>query len=233
MGMLAHMQQGLLHLFYPRLCAGCRAALTRAEQVLCLGCMQKLPRTSYHHIPDNETALRLAGRFPFQFATSYAWFTAHGLLQQLLHGLKYHDQKETGYFLGRQLGSELSVISWSRDLDAIIPVPLHPRKQALRGYNQSELIAAGLAESLHIPMHAHILRRMRHTESQTQKSREDRALNMKAAFGLQHSRLLEGRHVLLIDDVLTTGATLEACARTLLQLPGLKLSLATIGIASD
>ena len=163
MGMLAQMQQGLLHLFYPRLCAGCRSALSRTEQVLCLGCMLELPRTAYHHIPDNETTLRLAGRFPFRYATSYAWFTAHGLLQELLHGLKYHERKETGYFLGRQLGTELAAISWSRELDAIIPVPLHPRKQAQRGFNQSELIAAGLAERLHIPMYAHILRRMRHT----------------------------------------------------------------------
>jgi len=220
---------GLSHIFYPRACEGCRRPLLKAEQVLCLHCLDLLPRTLHAHIPQNETAMRLAGRFPFVAAASFAWFTSEGLMQHLLHGLKYKGKRETGIFLGRQFAADLRTASWIPAIDLIIPVPLHRRKAAIRGYNQSELIAEGIGEELRIPVSGNILYRVRNTDSQTKKSREDRAENMRDAFELK--RFPEGRHVLLLDDVLTTGATLEACALTLLAGGDVRISLATIGLA--
>src|SRR4051812_37158886 len=148
---LKQMSDGLSYLFYPRLCEGCSKPLLAEEDVLCLNCnVYNLPRTAYHHIADNETAMRFAGRVPIVKATSLAYFTAEGLLQHLLHQLKYYDKKEVGLFLGRQLGYDLKQTGWAKDIDVIVPVPLHPKKEALRGYNQTELIANGISEVLDI-----------------------------------------------------------------------------------
>lgn len=203
------------------------------EEVLCLNCnVYYLPRTAYHHIAENETAMRFAGRVPIVKATSFAYFTADGLLQHLLHGLKYQDKKYIGNFLGKQLGYDLAQLNWQQGIDAIIPVPLHPKKEAARGYNQTELIANGLGEVLHLPVITDVLERTRNTESQTQKTREERIANMEAAFSLKNAVHIKDKHLLLIDDVLTTGATLEACAQTLLTVPGVQISIATIGVAN-
>ncbi len=223
--------QGLIHLFYPRLCEGCGKPLLAAEEVLCLSCGPELPLTGYHNISDNDTALRFAGRFPFEQATSLAYFTEDGLLQHLLHGLKYGGKKETGTWLGRLLGRELKMTDGACVPDMVIPVPLHKNKEAKRGYNQSRLIAEGIADVLGIPVADDVLVRVRDTESQTRKSRTERVNNMADAFALKHKEKLINKHILLCDDVLTTGATLEACALALLQEDTVKISLATIGIA--
>lgn len=229
---IKNLSSGLSHLFYPQLCEGCSKPLVGDEEVLCLDCnVYNLPRTAYHHIAENETAMRFAGRIPFVKATSFAYFTPDGLLQHLLHRLKYENRKEIGVFLGKQLGYDLKQVKWAQEIDAIVPVPLHPRKRSARGYNQAELIADGMSEVLHIPVIANVLVRTRDTESQTQKSRSERMENMKNAFAAS-SDSLKNKHVLLVDDVLTTGATLEACAYEILKTEGTKLSLATIGIAN-
>lgn len=228
---LKEMAHGLVHLFYPRLCEGCRKPLLGAEKVLCISCALEMPETNYHHIPDNETELRFAGRIPFEHATSLAYFTNDGLLQHLLHGLKYKGKKEIGDYLGKKLGAELKSSGWA-GIDMILPVPLHPSKEAKRGFNQSLLIAEGIGEVLGIPACDGILLRTRETESQTHKSRTERVNNMEGAFRLKTKGALTNKHILLCDDVLTTGATLEACAMALLkEEPTLKISLATIGIA--
>ncbi len=197
-----------------------------------------VPETSYHHIVDNESVLRFAGRIPFVNATSLAYFTEDGLLQHLLHGLKYKGKKEIGSYLGRRLAGSIlknkpaeMQENWISSVDMIIPVPLHPAKLAKRGYNQSLLIAEGMADILKIPVADNILIRVKDTESQTRKSRAERVNNMADAFSLRNKGLLTNKHVLLCDDVLTTGATLEACALALLNHDSLKISLATIGIA--
>jgi predicted amidophosphoribosyltransferase len=230
---LKDLSHGLVHLFYPRLCEGCRKPLMAAEKVLCIGCALEIPETGYHHMEDNETALRFAGRVPFVQATSLAYFTQEGLLQHLLHGLKYKGKKETGYYLGRRLAislhKNLSALpvedaggrseNWISSVDMIIPVPLHKDKKAKRGFNQSLLVAEGMSEVLHIPVSDNILERVRDTESQTHKTRAERVANMTDAFRLKQTGLL------------TTGATLEACALALMKEESIKISIATVGIA--
>ena len=233
MSVLSDIGAGVVHLFYPRLCYGCSKPLLAEEDILCLNCnVYNLPRTAYHHIADNETAMRFAGRIPAQKATSFAYFTSDGLLQHLLHELKYNDKKEVGLFLGRQLGYDLQQLGWAAGITHIVPVPLHAKKEAARGFNQSAIIAEGLGEVLNIPVADNILRRVRHTESQTQKTREERITNMQDAFALTGSAIQNDAHILLVDDVLTTGATLESCALALLKKPGIKISIATIGLAT-
>jgi ComF family protein len=227
----SELNRGLVHLFYPRLCEGCGKALSGGEKVLCLGCAEELPETGYHNIPDNETALRFAGRVPFMHATSLAYFTDDGLLQHLLHGLKYKGKKEIGYYLGARLGLSLKNTDWAGAIDTIVPVPLHRRKEAKRGYNQSMLIAEGIGDMLNIPVSGKLLLRVRDTESQTRKTRTERVNNMADAFTIPKHISLSGKHILLIDDVLTTGATLEACALALLKQEGVRVSIGTIGIA--
>ena len=201
------------------------------EQVLCIGCGMALPETGYHHIADNETALRFAGRIPFRYATSFAYFNNEGLLQHLLHGLKYQDKEDIGLFLGRRFGTALANTGWLKEIDLIIPVPLHPAKKAKRGYNQSMLIAKGMGAILNKPVSDDILVRTRDTESQTHKTRTERVNNMADAFRLAEKGILAGKHILICDDVLTTGATIEACALALLAEENIKISIGTIGIA--
>jgi ComF family protein len=191
----------------------------------------ELPECGYYHFADNDTALRFAGRFPFEHAASFAWFINDGLLQHLVHGLKYKGKKETGMFLGGRLGIRLRESGWGALPDVVVPVPLHPKKLASRGYNQSELIARGIGDALRIPVATDALIRTKDTESQTKKSREERVNNMADAFVIKEAGTLAGRHVLLCDDVLTTGATIEACALALLKEERIKISIVTIGIA--
>lgn len=231
--MLKEMAEGLSHLIYPRLCEGCSKPLLAEEEVLCLNCnVYHLPRTAYHHITDNETAMRFAGRVQVEKATSFAYFTPEGLLQHLLHRLKYDGKQYIGTYLGKQLAYDLVQIDWQHGIDAIVPVPLHPDKEAARGYNQSQLLAEGMAEVWGIPVWNDVLQRVKNTESQTQKTREERIENMQDAFVAAKTEKIQGKHLLLIDDVLTTGATLEACAIALKITPNVKISIATVGIAS-
>ena len=230
--MLLHqLKEGLLHLFYPHLCEGCSKPLAGNEQVLCIGCAAQLPETNSYNIPDNEAAQRFAGRIPFAHAASLAYFTEDGLLQHLLHGLKYEGKQQTGLYLGQLLGNRLKDTDWAKNIDMIIPVPLHPAKLAKRGFNQSMLIADGLAKAMGKPANDHLLVRTRNTESQTKKTRTERVDNMSGAFLVPKPELLAGKHILLCDDVLTTGSTMEACALALLAEKSIKISVVTIGIA--
>jgi ComF family protein len=225
------LKEGFLHLFYPNLCEGCNKPLVGNEFVLCIGCAGLLPETGYHKFEENETALRFAGRVPFQRATSLAFFTDDGLLQHLLHGLKYRNRQAIGTYLGDRFCTAPGAKDWLSGIDMVIPVPLHPAKEAARGYNQSEVIASAFYRHAGIPVRTDILVRVRHTESQTKKSRAERAENMKDAFSVRNVDEMNGKHILIIDDVLTTGATIEACALALLAAGNVKISIATIGIA--
>jgi ComF family protein len=229
---------GAVHLFYPVVCEGCNKPLVGGEQVLCLSCSEALPETKYHADEQNESVLRFAGRIPFVHATSLAHFTTDGLLQHLMHGLKYGGKQDIGIYLGKRLGSAIAQArpmpggkEWITNIDMIIPVPLHKKKMESRGYNQSMLIAQGMGIAMGIEANEQVLERVRETESQTKKTRPERLNNMEAAFKIKNGADLAGKHVLLCDDVLTTGATLEACALALLKEESIKISIATIGIA--
>ena len=228
---LKELQHGLVHMFYPRLCEGCSKPLITPEKVLCISCALQLPETGYQNIPGNETELRFAGRIPFVHATSYAWFTTDGLLQHLIHGLKYKNKKEIGYYLGQRFGHSMQQVNFISTPDLIIPVPLHPAKMAQRGYNQSMYIAQGLSSVLNIPAADDILLRVKNTQTQTNKTRAERVDNMVDAFKIAANINLKDKHILILDDVLTTGATLEACALALMKQESIKISIATVGIA--
>ncbi len=224
--------RGALHLLLPRLCEGCRQPLLPAETVLCFGCGAGLPRTDLS-APEEATdaALRLSGRVPFKQAAAYVHFAEGSLTQYLLHRLKYRAKPEIGRGLGRMFGKSLSVQPWPAQIDCAVPVPLHYKRERQRGYNQSALLAEGISSVLGISHFPHALRRTRATESQTRKTRAERVENVAGAFAVRSPEALRGAHVLLVDDVLTTGATLEACAAALLALPGTAVSVAVFAIA--
>ncbi|MBS1615255.1 MAG: ComF family protein [Bacteroidetes bacterium] len=229
--LLRELTYGASHLLFPRLCEGCREPLLRQEEVLCLSCLAALPRTRFHHRADNEAALRLAGRVAYEQATAFCYFSNGGLLQHLLHRLKYAGRKNIGTYLGTQAALDLLETTWMGDINVIVPVPLHPKKERLRGYNQSVWIAKGMARLLQVPLAEKALRRTRHTESQTQKNREERIHNVRGAFEANGAVLPPEAHVLLVDDVLTTGATLEAASAALCSISHLRVSVCTIGLA--
>lgn len=230
-GTVTSLMRSVGHLFLPTLCEHCHMQLGPQEQVLCTMCETLLPETNFHAIRDNEAAKLFYGRMPIENATSLVYFADGGIVQNLLHGLKYDYRTETGTWLGYQLGRRIHKSSWGAAIDYIVPVPLHPAKEAQRGYNQSLLIATGISSAINKVVRPDLLSRKRKTESQVNKSRVERVENMAGAFFAGDCRDIFGKHILLCDDVLTTGATLEACAIALQQKADVKISIATIAIA--
>lgn len=229
---LFHFLRSLSQLIFPVLCEGCFHPLTEAEKVLCLHCAVALPRTAYHSLPENETTLRLAGRFRFENASSFLYFSKDGLTQRLLHQIKYEGRQELAHYLAALFSKELLNTEWMNKVDAILAVPLHPEKEAKRGFNQSELFAATIARTSDKELLRGVLKRTRFTDTQTLKSRSERLENLSSAFETaENSMKAENKHLLLIDDVLTTGATIEACALALSHIPGIRISIATLAIA--
>jgi ComF family protein len=224
---------GLSHMLFPQLCPGCSKPLVEGEEVLCIACLSALPETGFHSLPGNDAEKVFSGRVPFVRATSFAYFTPDGLVQHLVHALKYQGKREVGDFLGRLLGQRLAGCHWGSTVDMVVAVPLHKAKEEERGYNQSFHIAAGIAGALGRPVAANVLHRTRATESQTHKTRTERVSNMAGAFAADAATIPPGTHILLCDDVLTTGATLEACALALQAVANVKISFATIGIAGQ
>jgi len=220
---------GITYLFFPRLCAGCNHPLVRSEEVICIRCESLIPFTNYHQIDRNETAMRLWGRCAFSHATSLSYFAKEGLLQHLIHNLKYAGKTEAGFYLGKHLGRAIKEQYWNIDL--IIPVPLHRKKEQKRGYNQSLHICLGIAEILQVPVDDSSVQRNRFTESQTDKNREERLQNVRDAFTVVNPEKVKNKHVLLVDDVLTTGATMETCANCILKASDTQVSIATLAIA--
>lgn len=219
----------LFNLFYPNLCLSCDKALRKGEQVICLKCERELPLTEYWKEPDNPLAKRFWGRLPMVTATALFQFHKGGPVQQLLHHLKYRNRKEVGEYCGKRLGNLLkSHCAFVNDIDLIIPVPLHWKKQKLRGYNQCEPFAAGLSGVLGIPYSMTTLERVHENISQTKKHRFERWDNVAEIFGVKDAAQLEARHILLVDDVVTTGATAEACMQTILSVSGTRISFAAI-----
>ncbi|MDZ7742821.1 MAG: phosphoribosyltransferase family protein [Bacteroidota bacterium] len=223
----------LLSLLYPRVCINCGNSLFKGEEVICTFCRFKLPRTNYHLLRDNPVHRAFWGRADTEAATAFLYFSKGGMVQRLLHHLKYRGRKDAGIYLGRLFAYELQRSRLYEKLDTLVPVPLHPRKQRLRGYNQSEQIAAGIGKVLKIELMKEVLIRKEFTETQTRKSRYQRWLNVGEMFDVKKPELLEGRHIMLVDDVITTGATLEACIQALSKIRDVTIYIGTIAYVSD
>jgi ComF family protein len=221
----------LLRLFYPALCLACQDTLPQSNMQLCLDCQTKLPYTTLHEDVDNLFTQRFWGRVRVQSGAACFYFVKGGKIQQVIHHLKYSHKPYIGFHWGKIYAQKLAQEAHFRTVDLVIPVPLHWKKQQLRGYNQAEAISRGLAEGmekLHIPK---ALIRNEFSSSQTQKGKLDRLNNVEQAFSVARPAELEGRHVLLVDDVMTSGATLEACALPILALSGTKVSMVTLAMA--
>ncbi|MBP5317783.1 MAG: ComF family protein [Paludibacteraceae bacterium] len=220
----------LVRLLYPHVCLLCGADLVEGEEQVCLVCRSDLPYTRMHLEPDNRLEQLFWGQVPIQRATALFYFEKGGMVQKLLHQLKYKDNREMGVLLGRCLGEEIAG-SPVAEADCIVPVPLHPRRQKLRGYNQSRLIADGMAEVLHLPVADGVLKRVRANETQTHKNAFERWRNSESLFAVGERESLAGRRVLLVDDVVTTGATFTASAKALLQIPNIQINCASVAMA--
>ncbi len=221
----------IINLFYPRVCAACGEPLLKDEETVCLKCRYLLPKTGYERMPDNPLAQTFYGRVKFNAVTSCFFFSKKGKVQHLIHQLKYKGNSDAGIFLGQQLGETIKDAPLFQGIDYLIPVPLHPKREKQRGYNQSLMIARGISEVTGIPIGDKYLRRAVNTATQTHKTKEERYQNVKDIFEVCFPEELKGKHVLLIDDVLTTGATLEACAHQLEDIPGIVISAATAACA--
>lgn len=219
------------HYFYPRLCSFCKNKLIAQEVAVCIQCIFKLPKTNNFDEPNNLGETLLAGRFPFDRVASFAIFTKEGLLQALIHDLKYHNKPEIGHLLGAIFGADLQGSKFIAPIDVIVPVPLHPKKQTIRGYNQAEAFAQGISNATSIPVSTDQLIRAINNSSQTKRSKTERWENVQGIFEVPNPHVFQNKHVLLVDDVITTGSTLEACAMALLACSNITISIATIGIA--
>jgi ComF family protein len=218
----------LISLLFPNLCNGCGRPLFGGEDLICTACLFDLPYTDFHLFDDNRVAKQLWGRLPLNVAMAMLYFKKANRVQNLMHNLKYNNKTDLGVLLGKLLGDRLIEHEKYRSADLIMPVPLHKKKLRSRGYNQSYFIASGAAEILGITLSVTHLLRTEATESQTKKSRYTRYENMQSVFAIANAEDLTGKHILLIDDVLTTGATLEACGNELLKNGAAKISIATL-----
>ncbi len=221
----------LISLFYPRLCASCGTTLDDSEEVLCLTCYYTLPETNFHLIKDNPIAKLFWGKFQFQNASSYYYFSKKSNVQKLIHKLKYKGRKEIGVFLGKEYGKILRKSDLFNSVDLIIPVPLYKTKEKKRGYNQSKFFALGISESLGISCNFESLIRIKPTESQTGKKLSERWENVHGKFICKNPEQLKGKHVLLVDDVITSGSTIEASSKALIEIQDIKISIAAIAYA--
>ena len=225
--------KNIINLLFPRTCAGCGNILLEGEDTVCTTCRLLLPKTGYEMHLDNPLAQIFYGQMPFHAVTAEFFFSKTGKVQHLIHGLKYHHCRENGIFLGQEIGKSLLKAPDYQGVDFIIPIPLHPKKEKTRGYNQSHVIAEGISEIMNIPIAEKCLVRSVFTDTQTKKSREERYQNVKDIFEVKNEEKLAGKHVLLVDDVLTTGATLMSAGKALMQVESIKISVVTAACAGN
>ncbi len=221
----------LAGLFYPRICAGCDAHLMKHEQDMCLPCTFRLPKTYFWDYKVNPVEQLFWGRLQVSAACAFLHFEKESVVQRLMHRFKYKGKTGIGRKLGREFGSILKEKKWFSDLDVIVPIPLHASKQMRRGYNQSDHFAQGISEAYGVPVRTKAMKRVIATESQTRKSRYDRSENVEEVFRVVDSASLKGKNVLLVDDVVTTGATLEAAGNRILEAGAAKLYIAVIAVS--
>ena len=225
------MTKNLLNLFFPKACCACTNLLGDNEQDICTGCRHSLPVTNYHFIKDNQIEKVFYGRIRIECATSLFHFQKKGLVQQLLHNLKYKGHENIGAVLGLWLSNELKEVECFKDIDIVVPVPLHNRKKRKRGFNQVTKFGQEIANTLNSDFNESILIKTSNTKTQVFKNRISRWNPNNEIFDIKNVEKLTGKHILLVDDIITTGATIEACVNVLSKVKGVKVSIATMAIA--
>ena len=221
----------MLNLFFPPVCEGCKSLLSDNELLICSACRHELPVTNFH-FDDNEAVKKvLYGRVDLQLATALLHFSKKGIVQELLHNLKYRGHEEIGVFFGKWLGAELSGLKDYESIDVVVPVPLHRSKLRKRGYNQVAKFGQEIAKALEVDYNDKTLVRQFATKTQVFKSRLMRSDDAKPRFQISEKQRLIGMHILLVDDIITTGATIEACCNVLQEIKDVKISVATMAIA--
>ena len=225
------MLKSLVNLFFPKVCYACHNQLNDFEHYVCTSCRNDLPVTNFHFDNDDTILKVFYGRVKVEQATALLRFEKKGIVQQLIHGLKYKGQEPIGIFLGDWLGGELTTIDAYKDIDLVIPVPLHKKKLRKRGYNQVAKFAQQIALALGVDYVDDVLLKVTNTTSQTLKTRFSRWANSEELFTLQNKNLINHKHILLVDDLITTGATMEACITVLNQAENIKISVASMAIA--
>lgn len=222
----------LLNLLFPRICLACGKTLYPHEEFVCNQCWTSLPRTGFHLDKENPVSRTFWGRVWIADAAACYYYTRGNRVQKLIHQLKYKGEEELGAFLGEQYAYELLKDGFLQDADLLIPVPLHPKKQKKRGYNQSEAIARGISRIMGIEVDRESLCRIKSTSTQTRKSRYHRWENVENIFQITNTEKLHGKHVVVIDDVITTGSTLEACITALQEISDIKVSVLALAYSS-
>ncbi len=221
----------LINLFFPKSCAGCQAFLLSNEEVICTKCRDEIPLTNHHKHANNEVIQKFYGRIPLEFGAAFFYFHKKGIVQQLVHQLKYKGQEEISSMIGNWYAYELKEIPELKKINYIIPVPLHKKRLKKRGYNQVTGFGTALSKGLNIPFNEAVLYRKLYTETQTKKNLLGRIDVVDDVFEVNEPNNHIGKHFLLIDDVITTGSTLEACSRALLKIPQAKISILCMAMA--
>ena len=228
---LKEIKDAFLHLLFPHVCTGCGTDILNEETVLCMRCIDRMPETNFELHADNPVEKIFWGRLQMVSATAQFYFTKESLMQHLMHQFKYKRNKELGLQLGRMMGEQIKK-SGRFEVNALVPLPLFPVKEKRRGYNQATILCEGMAEIMGIPVLDKAVIRPQHTETQTKKGRIERWENMEGKFILSDPDKISNQHLLLVDDVVTTGATFEACGNELLKADNVRLSLASLCVAS-
>ena len=227
------MLKSIINLFFPKTCCGCNSLLLTNEKVICTECRHKIPLTNHHLNIENEAFKKFYGRTAVVHASAFLYFHKKGIVQELIHNLKYRGHQEIGEILGSWYAADLKEVEVLKTVDWVIPVPLHKRKHKERGYNQVATFGKSLAKELNLIYEDTVLLRTSYSTTQSKKNRVARSEGIESAFDTDYSEQHHNKHFLLIDDVITTGATLESCSRALLKIPGAKISIVCMAIAES
>jgi ComF family protein len=231
MNWLYDLWDDFLSLLFPRVCYGCGTHLLRNENFICTECYVIIPRTNYHNLRDNPVEQLFWGRCQIESAASFSYYNKGSRIRNLIHNMKYKGIREIGFELGRIYGLSLKSSEFINCIDILIPVPLHPVKKRSRGFNQSEIISEGIAAATGLPVNTTAVERAMASSTQTKRSRYERWVNVEGIFVVKDPDSLKGKHILLIDDVITTGSTMESCVNELLKTEGVKVSIASLAYA--
>lgn len=227
------MIQDFIALIYPRHCVACESSLYKHEEQVCNYCFINLPKTNFHESDKNLVDILFYGRTPVKFASSFYLFTKKGGIQKILHSIKYKQNKKLAVLVGQWFANDLKNEPLINTADFIVPVPLHSKKMKARGFNQSEEFGKGLANGLKVPLNTSVLMRLGFTDTQTKKSKYERWENVEDKFELTNVEEFRNKHIIIVDDVITTGATIEACCAILQQIEGIQISVLSIAYASQ